>query len=115
MMQKAATSQKKRATTTIPLVHPNTAGIDIGDTFHAVAIPKARDEVQVRTFGTMTCELLAIAEWLKKCSIDTIALESTSVYWKPLFGVLIKEGFEVYLVNSKQVRSITGRKTDEDD
>jgi transposase len=114
-MKKATTPQRKKATTTLPLVHPNAAGIDIGDTFHAVAVPEGRDDVRVKTFGAMTCDLLSIAEWLKKCGIDTIAMESTGVYWKPLFGVLIKEGFEVYLVNSKTVRNITGRKNDEDD
>jgi transposase len=58
---------------------------------------------------------MAIANWLKQCKVDTVAMESTGVYWKPLFGVLIKKGFEVYLVNSQQVRNVTGRKTDEDD
>lgn len=114
-MKKTTTAEKKKASVALPLVHPNAAGIDIGDTFHAVAVPEGRDEVRVRTFGSMTCDLLAIAKWLKQCRIDIVAMESTGVYWKPLFGVLIKEGFEVYLVNSHQVRSITGRKNDEDD
>jgi transposase len=114
-MKKAATSRKKEASPGLPLVHPNAAGIDIGDTFHAVAVPEGRDEQRVRTFGAMTFDLLAIAKWLKQCKIDTIAMESTGVYWKPLFGVLVKEGFEVYLVNSKTVRNVTGRKNDEDD
>jgi transposase len=107
--------KKKKDSPGLSVVHLNAAGIDIGDTFHAVAVPEGRDEVRVKTFGSMTCDLLAIAKWLKQCRIDTVAMESTGVYWKPLFGVLIKEGFEVYLVNSHQVRSITGRKTDEDD
>jgi transposase len=80
-----------------------------------VAVPEGRDEVRVRTFGSMTCDLIAIAKWLKQCEIDTIAMESTGVYWKPLFSVMVKEGFEVYLVNSKTVRNVTGRKNDEDD
>src|SRR6476620_9620854 len=114
-MKKATTLRKQNAAAGLPLVHPNAAGIDIGDTFHAVAIPEGRDKVQVRTFGAMSCDLLSIAEWLKQCNIDTVAMESTGVYWKPLFGVLIKQGFEVYLVNSKTVRNVTGRKNDEDD
>jgi transposase len=114
-MKKATTSKKKKASVALPLVHPNAAGIDTQDTFHAVAVPEGRDKERVKTFGSMTCDLLAIAEWLRKCKVETVAMESTGVYWKPLFGVLIKEGFEVYLVNSQQVRSITGRKTDEDD
>ena len=112
---KTKATKKKKGTSGLSVVHPNAAGIDIGDTFHAVAIPEGRDKVQVRTFGSMTCDLLSIAGWLKHCDIDTVAMESTGVYWKPLFGVLIKEGFEVYLVNSQQVRNVTGRKTDEDD
>jgi transposase len=111
-MQKRSAKQQ---TTAMPLVNLNAAGIDIGDTFHAVAVPEDRDEHRVRTFGAMTCDLLAIAEWLHKCRIDTVAMESTGVYWKPLFGVLIKEGFEVYLVNSRHVKNVTGRKNDEDD
>ena len=75
-------------------MHPNATGIDIGDTFHAVAIPEGRDEHRVRTFGAMTCDLLAIAKWLKQCKIDTIAMESTGVYWKPLFGVLVKKALK---------------------
>jgi transposase len=114
-MKKAATSQKKNASIGLSLVHPNAAGIDTQDTFHAVAIPEGRDEHRVRTFGAMTCDLLAIAKWLKQCKVDTIAMESTGVYWKPQFGVLVREGFEFYLVNSKTVRNVTGRKNDEED
>lgn len=114
-MKKTKASPKKKVPAGLPLVRLNAAGIDIGDTFHAVAVPEGRDERRVRSFGSMTCDLLAIAKWLKQCRIDTVAMESTGVYWKPLFGVLIKEGFEVYLVNSQQVRNVSGRKTDEDD
>jgi transposase len=78
-------------------------------------VPEGRAEQRVRSFGSMTCDLLSIAKWLKQCRIDTVAMESTGVYWKPLFGLLIKEGFEVYLVNSQQVRNVSGRKNDEDD
>jgi len=105
----------KKSVVNLPLVNPNAAGIDVGDTMHAVAIPNGRDEVQVRSFGTMTCDLQTIAGWLKRCGVDTVAMESTGVYWKPLFSVLVKAGFEVYLVNSKQVRNVSGRKNDEDD
>lgn len=105
----------KTQTTPLSLVHPNAAGIDIGDTFHAGAVPEGRGEVPVRTFGSMTCDLFAIAEWGKQCRIDTVAMESTGVYWKPLFGVLLKEGFDVYLVNSRHVKNVTGNKNDEDD
>ena len=63
----------------------------------------------------MTCDLEAIISWLKTCLIETVAMESTGVYWKPLFTMLVRNGFEVYLVNSKHVKNVTGRKTDEDD
>lgn len=109
----------KRATAPdfIPMavVNPNAAGIDVGDTLHAVAVPVGRDERTVRTFGTMSADLGEIVVWLEKCGVDTIALESTGVYWKPLFNYLIGHGFEVYLVNARHVRNVTGRKTDQSD
>lgn len=108
-------STKKKSVVSMPLVNPNAAGIDVGDTIHAVAVPEGRDEVHVKSFGAMTCDLQAIINWLHHCKIDTVAMESTGVYWKPLFGMLIKSGFEVYLVNSKQAKNVRGRKNDEDD
>ena len=90
-MKKATTSRKKHEPTGLPLIHANAAGIDIGDTFHAVAVPEGRDEVRVKTFGAMTSDLFDITKWLKQCKIDTVAMESTGVYWKPLFGVLLKD------------------------
>ena len=112
-MKKSKSDNK--GTVNLPLVNPNAAGIDVGDTIHAVAVPADRDETSVRTFGTMTCDLEAIAAWLKACNVDTVAMESTGVYWKPLFSLLVRSGFEVYLVNAKQVRNVSGRKNDEDD
>ena len=97
------------------MVNKNAAGIDIGDKIHAVAVQENITPVRVRTFGTMTCDLIEIANWLKECKVETIAMESTGVYWKPVFSLLIKEGFEVLLVNSHHVKNITGRKNDEDD
>lgn len=112
-MEKRASQRKSLVH--LPLVNPNAAGIDVGDTVHAVAVPEGRDETPVRSFGTMTCDLEAIAAWLRECRVDTVAMESTGVYWKPLFGLLARSGFEVYLVNAKQVRNVSGRKNDEDD
>lgn len=105
----------KKSAARMPLVNPNAAGIDVGDTIHAVAVPEGRDETPVRSFGTMTCDLEAIAAWLKACRVDTVAMESTGVYWKPLFTLLTQHGFEVYLVNARQVKNVSGRKNDEDD
>ncbi|SFF13058.1 Transposase IS116/IS110/IS902 family protein [Chitinophaga sp. CF118] len=99
----------------MPMVNPHAAGIDVGDTLHAVAVPKDRDKQSVRTFGTMSRDLEEIVVWLEKCGVDTIALESTGVYWKPLFNYLIRHGFDVYLVNARHVRNVTGRKTDQSD
>jgi hypothetical protein len=112
-MKKQTSKQKNFVS--MPLVYPNAAGIDVGDTIHAVAVPKGRDDVQVKTFGSMTCDLQAIISWLQHCQVDTVAMESTGIYWKPLFSILVKSGFEVSLVNAKHVRNVSGRKHDEDD
>jgi transposase len=112
--EKVKTSKQKNVVE-MPLVNPYSAGIDVGDTEHVVAIPEGIDEERVKKFGTMTCHLQAIIEWLKSCCIQTVAMESTGVYWKPLFTMLVRNGFEVYLVNSRHVKNVTGRKTDEDD
>jgi len=112
-------SQRKKAKSKsvegMPLINYNAAGIDIGDTLHVVSIPEGRDTTSVRSFGAFTCDLHEISRWLKTCKIETVAMESTGVYWKPLYAVLIRDGFEVYLVNSKHVKNVTGKKTDEDD
>jgi len=97
------------------LVHPNAAGIDIGDSVHTVAVPVGRDVESVRTFGAFTCDLEAIIAWLTKCRVETVALESTGVYWKNLFNMLVQSGFEVYLVNARHTHNVTGKKTDESD
>jgi len=110
---------KKKSTTKdiveMSLVNPNAAGIDVGDTLHAVAVPPGRDQVSVKEFGAFTCDLQAIVEWLKQCGIETVAMEATGVYWKNLFGVLVQNDFEVYLVNARHTRNVTGRKDDEGD
>lgn len=99
----------------MPLVNAHAAGIDISDKEHVVAVPEGSAAERVRKFGTMTCDLEAIVVWLKSCLIETVAMESTGVYWKSLFSVLVRNGFEVYLVNAKHVKNVTGKKTDEDD
>ena len=112
--EKAVESQKK-GFVAMTVVNPNAAGIDVGDTIHAVAVPSDRDSESVRIFGAMSCDLEEIAAWLSKCGIDTVAMESTGVYWKPLFSYLVRQGFEVYLVNAAHVRNVSGRKTDMSD
>ena len=88
----------------------NAAGIDIGSERHFVAVPEGRDEVSVREFGTFTTNLQALAAWLKQCGVTTVAMESTGVYWIPLFELLEREGFAVKLVDARHVKNVSGRK-----
>jgi transposase len=106
---------KKINALSMPVVHRDAAGIDISAMMHAVAVPPGRDSVCVREFGAFTEDLHAITEWLRKCGITTVAMESTGVYWKPLYTVLLEYGFEVALVNARHVKNVTGRKNDMDD
>jgi transposase len=101
---------KPRAALTI--THPNAAGIDIGSASHFVAVPPDRDDEPVREFPSFTVDLNAIADWLKACGVDTVAMESTGVYWIPLFELLESRGFTVFLVNARHVKNVSGRKSD---
>ena len=96
----------------LPIMRPNAAGIDLGATEAVVAVPADRDSESVRTFPTFTEDLHALADWLQWCKIDTVALESTGVYWIPLFQILEGRGMEVCLVNAQHVRHVPGRKSD---
>jgi transposase len=111
----AKSKEPKRSVVHMQVVRPDAAGIDIGDTIHAVAVPPDRDEEPVRQYGTFTCDLDAIVKWLKQCGIRSVAMESTGVYWKPLYGLLIMNGFEVCLVNARHTKNVNGRKTDMSD
>ena len=106
---------KKRDLNSLPTLNINAAGIDIGSEEHWVAVPEGRDESPVRRFGCFTSDLHAMADWLKKCGIDTVAMESTGVYWVPLFQILETQGFDVKLVNARHVKNVPGRKTDVED
>jgi transposase len=88
------------------------AGIDIGATSHFVAVPAGRDELPVREFPAFTADLQRLADWLTQCGIRTVAMESTGVYWIPLFELLESRGFEVLLVNAHHVKNVPGRKSD---
>lgn len=105
---------KEKTVAILPIVHPNAAGIDVSATMHAVAV-RPGIEPNVREFGAFTEDLYAIADWLKKCEVTTVAMESTGVYWKQLYLVLAERGFEIALVNATHVKNVTGRKTDMDD
>src|SRR6202030_3486953 len=87
---------KSRAALTI--THPNAAGIDIGSASHFVAVPADRDDAPVREFPSFTGDLNALADWLDGCGIDIVAMESTGVFWIPLFELLESRGFTVLLV-----------------
>ena len=103
---------KKKVQTQPVNLQPDSAGIDIGATELLVAVPPDRDPESVRTFGTFTEDLHALADWLTRCRIQTIAMESTGVYWIPLFQILETRGFAVCLVNARHVKNVPGRKTD---
>jgi transposase len=94
------------------IVNPHAAGIDLGSSEHWVAIPPRRDEEIVKCFGPYTPDLEQMAQWLKKCGITTVAMEATGIYWIPVFQLLEKEGFKVLLVNARQIKNVTGRKSD---
>jgi transposase len=96
----------------LPAVNPNAAGIDVGGMAHFVAVPADRDAEPVQEFGPFTNELYRLAAWLQGCGIETVALESTGVYWIPLFQVLEERGFEVKLVDAHQLKNVPGRKSD---
>ena len=104
-------SVKKRRKS-FKVINPNAAGIDIGSTHHYVAVPEDRDENPVRCFECFTSDLHKLADWLKKCKIKTVAMESTGVYWIPVFQILVVRGFDVKLVNARHVKNVSGRKTD---
>ena len=93
-------------------IKTNAAGIDCGSTDHHVAVPPERDPEPVRSFKTFTADLHRLADWLKACGIDTVAMESTGVYWIPLYEILEERGFDVVLVNARHVKNVPGRKTD---
>ena len=101
---------KSRAALTI--THPNAAGIDIGSASHFVAVPPDRDDEPVREFPSFTVDLNALVDWLDACRVDTVAMESTGVYWIPLFELLESRGFKVLLVNARHVKNVSGRKSD---
>jgi transposase len=93
-------------------INLNAAGLDIGDDEIYVAVPEGRAPVSVKVFKTFTADLEALADWLGTCDIETVAMEATGVYWIPLYDLLEERGFEVYLVNARHLKKVTGRKTD---
>ena len=108
------TRPRKPITAETPLTpyDPQAAAIDVGATSHWVAVPPEGRAESVREFGVFTADLYAIAEWLQQCGVKRVALESTGVYWIPLFEVLEEKGLEVRLVDARKVQNVSGRKSD---
>jgi Transposase len=110
-----AKSAKAKHNRLLGIHNPNAAGADIGATQIYIAVPPDRLENNVRCFGTFTADLRALVQWLKDCAVSSVAMESTGVYWIPLYELLEQEGFEVYLVNARHVKNVPGRKSDVQD
>jgi transposase len=110
----AQNSKKKgkgtSGTRMLPVLRPDAASIDVGAEEVFVAVPPERAAEPVRSFQTFTRDLYELADWLQSCRVRTVAMESTSVYWIPLFQILETRGFEVFLVNAQHVKNVPGRK-----
>ena len=96
----------------LEVAHQNAAGIDIGSASHFVAVRPDADDTPVREFQSFTEDLEALAQWLTQCGVDVVAMESTGVYWIPLYELLESRGFTVHLVNARHVKNVSGRKSD---
>jgi transposase len=109
--------KEKRGVTAsrITTVNRHAAGLDVGSTFHVVAVPPDRDDQPVRTFKSFTADLHALADWLGSLGITSVAMESTGIYWVPVYEILERRGFEVLLVNARDSKNVPGRKTDVND
>ena len=96
----------------LKIIHPNAAGLDIGsEEIWAAVSPESTSE-PVRKFGTFTPDLIDLADWLKACGVDTVAMESTGVYWIPVYEILEGRGVQVYVVNARHLKNVPGRKSD---
>ncbi|MCK1731723.1 transposase, partial [Bradyrhizobium sp. 142] len=106
---------KSRNDGKMPMVHPNAAAIDVGATMHMAAVRPDRAPESVRSFGTFTADLHRLVDWFTECGVETVVMESTSVYWIPIFELLDARGFTVFLVNARDAKHVPGRKTDVSD
>ncbi len=114
-MAKRSTKKGKGSSRMLPVMHAYAAGIDIGAEEIFVAVPADRAADPVRSFGTFTRDLHELADWLQECGVRTVAMESTGVYWIPLYQILETRGFQVFLVNAQHVKNVPGRKSDVSD
>ena len=106
---------KSKIDRTMPMLHPNAAAIDVGATMHMAAVRADRTPEPVRSFGTFTTDLHRLVDWFTECGVETVVMESTSVYWIPIFELLDARGFTVFLVNARDAKHVPGRKTDVSD
>lgn len=96
----------------LEVVHPRAAGIDVGNGAHYVAVRPEQDAEPVRRFECFTADLHRMADWLEACKVESVAMQSTGVYWIPLYEILEERGFDVYLVNARHTKNLPGRKSD---
>jgi hypothetical protein len=96
----------------LKVVNPDSAGIDVATTEYQVCVPEDRDPDYNRRFDAFTCDLRAIAQWLKQCGIKTVAMEATGVYWVQLYVLLEENGFDVVICNAKHIKNLGEKKTD---
>ena len=96
----------------LKVIHPNAAGLDIGSEEIWAAVAPAAAPAAVSKFGTFTPDLHTLADWLAACGVDTVAMESTGVYWIPVYEILEARGFQVYVVNACHLKNVPGRKSD---
>lgn len=115
MAKRKGTQSKRVNFDVLEQIQLNAAGIDIGAEEIYVCVPPGRDERHLRHFPSFTADLNRLAEWLLACGVQTVAMESTGVYWIPLFDILEGHGLEVCLVNARHLKNVTGRKTDVSD
>ena len=102
----------ERSRSLIERINPNAAGIDCGSAQHFVAVPTDRDPAPVQAFKTFTGDLERLADWLVQCGIMTVVMESTGVYWLPVYEIIESRGIEAVLVNAQHVKGVPGRKSD---
>lgn len=114
-MPRKTVRKSKPASRMLPLLHPDAAGLDIGAEEIFVAVPADRAADSVRSFGTFTRDLHELADWLQACHVTTVAMESTGVYWIPVYQILERRGLQVFLVNAQHVKNVPGRKSDVSD
>jgi transposase len=104
--------KRRKTQEQLALVHPNAAGLDIGVAEIWACVPPDRDAEPVKVFDTFTPDLHRLAAWLIACGVDTVALESTGIYWLPIFEILEARGLQVQLVNARHIKHVPGRKSD---